>query len=287
MKPYDIKPHLHRMEPLPTGTAPCGNIRGALKAVLFDIYGTLFISGSGDIGVAEEQFQRSAAMDALRRHYQIPWSADQMARKLFAAIRHDHRCQESVGVDHPEVQIDQIWQGILEWEDMTRIRGLAEAYETIVNPTYPMPGLDQMLRTLRRQGMILGIISNAQFFTPGLFKRFLGAWPEALGFPKTLTLYSFEFGRAKPCVALFDTLADRLQKYGIPPERALYVGNDMRNDILPAQTVGFQTALFAGDRRSLRRRRDEPALQNITPDVVITDLRQLLELVRPSPPRGD
>jgi putative hydrolase of the HAD superfamily len=274
---YDINAHLRRMEPLPTGMAPGGKTRGVLRAVLFDIYGTLFISGSGDIGVTEENFRRSNAMDALRRHYQIPWSAEQMAHKLFAAIRQYHASQKSDGVDYPEVQIDQIWQGILEWEDMTRARGLAEAYEAIVNPTYPMPGLDQVLRTLRRRGMTMGIISNAQFFTPRLFKKFLGAPPEALGFSKTFTLYSFQFGRAKPSVALFETLAERLQNQGIHPESALYVGNDMRNDILPAQAVGFQTALFAGDQRSLRRRADDPALQGITPSVVITDLCQILE----------
>jgi putative hydrolase of the HAD superfamily len=278
MKPYDINAHLHRMAPLPTGMAPGGSIRGVLKAVLFDIYGTLFISGTGDIGVAQDNFRRTAAMDTLRRHYQISWSAEQMSHKLFDAIRASHRFQQAAGVDHPEVQIDRIWQKMLGWEDMTRIRRLAEAYETIVNPTYPMPGLDQVLRTLKRRGMVMGIISNAQFFTPNLFKKFLGTLPEALGFARALTLYSFEFGRAKPSVALFEAVAESLQKRNIQPASALYVGNDMRNDILPAQSAGFQTALFAGDRRSLRRREDDPGLQAIRPDVVITDLRQILEL---------
>lgn len=278
VKRYDFSSHLHVMEPLPSGMIPGGRTRGVLKAVLFDIYGTLFISSSGDIGVAEEGFRRSAAMDALRRHYQISWSPERMAHKLFDAIRRQHERQKSAGVDFPEVQIDQIWQEILEWTDMDRVRGLAEAYEAVVNPTYPMPGLDQVLRILRHRRVVMGIISNAQFFTPHLFEIFLGAGPEAFGFARTLTLYSFEFGRAKPSVALFETLAGRLQNQGVRPESVLYVGNDMRNDIQPAQAVGFQTALFAGDRRSLRRRRDDPALRQTTPDVVITDLREILEL---------
>jgi putative hydrolase of the HAD superfamily len=257
---------------------PGGQLRGPLQAVLFDIYGTLFISGSGDIGIAENRLRQSAALDTVRRQYQIPWSSEQMSRKLFTAIRHQHQRLKSAGVDDPEVRIDQIWQSILGWEDMDRVRAFAEIYEAIVNPTYPMPGLDQVLRRLRRRQVLMGIISNAQFFTPHLFKLFLGTTPEALGFTPELTLYSFEFGQAKPSVALFAHLARRLGQYNVQPESVLYVGNDMRNDIDPAQAVGFRTALFAGDRRSLRRRRNDPALRHTTPDLVVTHLGQLLEL---------
>lgn len=269
------------MEPLPTGMASRGRIHGELKAVLFDIYGTLFISASGDIGVAKGRFRRTAALDALQQHYQIPLSPEQMAPKLFAAIRQRHAQQKATGIDCPEVKIDQIWQEVLGWQDMHRVRGLAQAYEAIVNPCYPMPGLDQVLRTLRRRRVLMGIISNAQFFTPHLFEIFLGARPEDLGFVRELILYSFEFGRAKPSLALFDHLACRLRERAVQPESVLYVGNDMRNDIQPAKAVGFQTALFAGDRRSLRRRRNDPALRRTTPDLVITDLRQLLERAMP------
>jgi len=51
----------------------------------------------------------------------------------------------------------------------------------------------------------------------------------------------------------------------------------MLNDIYPAQKVGFQTALFAGDKRSLRLRNDDPRCKNLKPDLVITDLIQLLD----------
>lgn len=278
MENTNVTPWLGVMEPQPTTIRPGGQLRGPLQAVVFDIYGTLFISGSGDIGIAENRFRQSAALDTLRRHFQIPWSSEQMSRKLFTAIRHQHQRLKATGVDYPEVRIDQIWQSILEWEDMDRVRAFAEAYEAIVNPTYPMPGLDQVLRRLRRRHVLMGIISNAQFFTPHLFKLFLGTTPEALGFTPELTLYSFEFGQAKPSVALFAHLARRLGQYDVQPESVLYVGNDMRNDIDPAQAVGFRTALFAGDRRSLRRRRNDPALRHTTPDLVVTHLNQLLEL---------
>ena len=62
----------------------------------------------------------------------------------------------------------------------------------------------------------------------------------------------------------------------IPKDSVLYVGNDMLNDIFPAQKEGFKTGLFAGDVRSLRLRSDEPVCENLSADIVITDLVQLL-----------
>ena len=67
-----------------------------------------------------------------------------------------------------------------------------------------------------------------------------------------------------------------MKEINIPTDSALYVGNDMLNDIYPAQKTGFITGLFAGDARSLRLRSDEPACKNLSADIVITDLIQLL-----------
>ena len=66
---------------------------------------------------------------------------------------------------------------------------------------------------------------------------------------------------------------------GIPADAALYIGNDMLNDVAPAQKVGFKTALFAGDARSLRLRRNHPQCKNLSADIVITDLMQLLDVI--------
>ena len=273
-----LKPQVQYMTPVPTGLSPDGNLHTPLRAILFDIYGTLFISGSGDIGVAAEGFRQSHALNALCERYRIPWSPAEMTRKLFEAIKKAHIQKKAAGVDHPEIEIDRIWQGILGWQDMGRVRQMAAAYEWIVNPTYPMPGLDQVLRTLRGRGILMGIISNAQFFTPLLFEIFLGAKAEKLGFARDLSFYSFEYGYAKPSVTLFERALGRLDRRGISPDTVLYLGNDMRNDIHPAGQAGFRTALFAGDRRSLRLRRDDPAIQRTAPDLTVTDLRQLLDL---------
>jgi putative hydrolase of the HAD superfamily len=71
-----------------------------------------------------------------------------------------------------------------------------------------------------------------------------------------------------------------LCRRGIRHDEVLYVGNDMLNDIMPANSVGFRTALFAGDARSLRLREDEPSVRGSTPDLVVTDLLDLVRCLR-------
>jgi putative hydrolase of the HAD superfamily len=107
----------------------------------------------------------------------------------------------------------------------------------------------------------------------------LGFFPENLGFDADLTHYSYRFGQAKPSKTLFNACSNTLIERGLPPSSVVYVGNDVLNDILPASALGWQTALFAGDRRSLRLRQDHAACRTIHPDLVITDLRQLLDWI--------
>ena len=137
--------------------------------------------------------------------------------------------------------------------------------------------LSKMLSVCRESKVLMGIISNAQFYTPDLFNRFLDSSPEDLGFDPALTLYSYACGHAKPSTFMFKTAAERLQQKNIPVHSALYIGNDMLNDIYPAQKAGFKTVLFAGDARSLRLRSDDPVCENLSADIVITDIVQLLD----------
>ncbi|MGB5620116.1 MAG: HAD family hydrolase, partial [Desulfobacterales bacterium] len=149
-------------------------------------------------------------------------------------------------------------------------------YELTVNPVFPMPGLKTLLSACHNHGLPMGIISNAQFYTSSLLAWFLGSSLEKSGFDHRLNLLSFRFGYAKPSTFMFKRAADALTGIGIPVASALYVGNDMLNDIRPASVVGFKTALFAGDGRSLRLRESDDRCRELIPDLIVTDLRQLI-----------
>ena len=75
---------------------------------------------------------------------------------------------------------------------------------------------------------------------------------------------------------MFQVAADRLKNRDIPAHAALHIGNDMLTDIYPSKKAGFKTALFAGDNRSLRLRKSDPKCSNLSADLVVTDLIQIV-----------
>jgi putative hydrolase of the HAD superfamily len=127
--------------------------------------------------------------------------------------------------------------------------------------------------------LTLGIISNAQFYTPLLFPALLNKQLEDLEIAAEMQYYSYREGRAKPDPWMFQQAARALAHKGITARQTLYVGNDMRNDILPASQIGFRTALFAADRRSLRLRENDPHIAQTVPDIIVTNLQEVVECV--------
>jgi len=270
-----IHKYISPLSPIPTGISPCGKITSAIKCVLFDIYGTLFISSSGDISIAQKINCELDKLYELFNRYGIKASPEVIKEKLLNEITNTHELLKKKGVDYPEVEIDRIWQAVLNISDNDRIRQFGIEYEMIVNPVYPMPNLLEILSYCVTKNILLGIISNAQFFTPMLFKWFLEKDLSDLSFNKDLSVFSYQYHYAKPSMALFDIAVRRLDHYNINPHEVLYIGNDMLNDIYPARKTGFRTALFAGDKRSLRLRKDDNRCRKIAPDLVLTDLIQL------------
>ncbi|MDI6688302.1 MAG: HAD hydrolase-like protein, partial [Desulfobacterales bacterium] len=167
----------------------------------------------------------------------------------------------------------------LKNNDQGTARKFAAMFEMIINPVYPMPNLKEMLFACKKSQILLGIISNAQFYTPCLFDWLLDSNLKKLGFHPDLTLFSYKSGHAKPSPFMFQSALERLKRLNVPANSAVYIGNDMLNDIYPAKKAGFNTALFAGDTRSLRLRKDVAECKTLSPDIVITDLIQLLDYI--------
>lgn len=275
-----ISEYITPVSPVPTSLTPSGKLEEKIEVILFDVYGTLFISRSGDIGMAKKKTPQTDKLEKLLQQFGNKKDAQSVLNRFYAAIENQHELLKKKGVDFPEVEIDQIWMRVLETDDIERVRAFAVTYELITNPVYPMPNLETMLSVCQDSNVLMGIISNAQFYTPYLFNWFLGSLPEDLGFHPDLILYSYEFGYAKPSTFMFQVAAERLKHMDMSVGSALYIGNDMLNDIYPAKQAGFKTALFAGDERSLRLRENDPKCKDLSADLVITDLIQLLDYIQ-------
>lgn len=287
------------LQPHPTSWEPIIDTLPGIRALLFDIYGTLVISASGDIGLAGEQDEADAFGSALNAAgIEAPSGTGRGALK--DAIRRRHIERKAAGCAFPEVDILTIWREVLggeanpvsasplpegkenkmrTWRD-DLLERLAVEYESRVNPVWPMPNLKPVLAELARRGLVLGIVSNAQFYTPLMLEAFLEEPLPDIGFDPACCSFSYRLLEAKPSTRIYDqALSGLAAVHGIAAGNVLYVGNDMRNDIWPAARMGCRTALFAGDQRSLRLRRDDPDCAAVTPDRVITDLRQITDSI--------
>ena len=217
-----------------------------LRVILFDIYGTLLSSAAGELHPDPALRNLIAQAHAASPH---PFPEIDI-REIHAAL-------------HPELAPDEI-------------EALAIAHERKANPVTPMPGAAETLRQLAAKGIPLGLISNAQFYTVPVLEESLGATLTDLGIDPDLCCLSYLERRAKPDPYLFEILRDKLAKRGIPAANVLYVGNDVRNDIDPAESCGFLTALFAGDSASLRLR--GRSLEESGATFILLKLNDLLKL---------
>ena len=275
-----IEKYIVPLSPIPTDMRTAGKLSHPIDCILFDIYGTMFISDSGDIGVAKAKYQKQHHLKALLEKYGLNLTPEKLLQALYTRIEEVHGKLRTDGIDFPEIEIEEIWMHILQTDDQHFIRQFAIEFELIFNPVYPMPHLEEMLSALKHRRLLMGIISNAQFFTPYLFEWFLGSDLKQLGVHPNLVILSYQLKYAKPSAMLFDLAVQRLSQLGVQAASVLYVGNDMLNDIYPARKAGFSTALFAGDKRSLRLRQDDPRCADISADLVITDLSQLLYYIK-------
>ncbi len=266
------------LDPLPTEVEPVLPALPGIRAVVFDVYGTLVVSGSGDIGVSDDD-QKEVALRSILRDLDItpPRAGESLTQRFVELIGSDHARTRESGIQFPEVEIREIWQELLGIDPGPALETVAVAYECATNPVWPMSGAQDLLEELHRRELALGIVSNAQFYTPYLFESFFLKSLEQLGFDPDLAWFSYRHKRAKPGTWLYEQLRDALAARKIDPAAVLYIGNDALKDINPAAALGFRTALFAGDQRSLRLRDDQPNLH--PPDAIVTELAQVLRLL--------
>ena len=277
-----ISRHCRPLQPQPTDTPARLDPVADVRAVLFDIYGTMLISAAGDITLQSGTSSDDCFRDALRAvGVEERLAAIGSANSLQETIARHHLASQARGIEYPEVNIIEVWEEILHGLGLPTepAERLAVEYEMRVNPVWPMPQLLECLSGLGRLEIPFGVISNAQEMTAQMFPALLGKSLAELGFAPDLLFFSYLIGQSKPGPGMFQAAASALLERDILPENVLFVGNDALKDGWAAAQLGFRTVLFAGDQRSLRLHADDPRLHNYTPDAVITDLGSLLECI--------
>ena len=244
-----------------------------IKAVTVDIYGNLLTSNSNQL---KEQEERAYKKTVEEFGLESKWNK---LKQIFdEQVEKEHKKKKTKKIEFPEILTEKVWKKVLEKIGAPDLNELKVAYFFDAAKTRsPYPNSFETLKNLKDRGIKVGIASNSQFYTKIDLDFFLGKssngkirrWQDF--FEPELNSFSFELGFSKPNKKFFEK---QLKKF--KAKEIVQVGNDIVKDIWAAQSLGIKTVLFAGDKKSLRLEKKE---LEVEPDAIITDWKQLLEVI--------
>ncbi len=166
--PEIVRRHSQPLQPLPTDIKVHADPIPGIRAVLFDVYGTLLISASGDIDQSAGSNPGAAALEALAAVNVTPsgtgGAAGDTGKTVVDRLRHAIRQRhEASPWANPEIDIRDVWTDVLD--ELTAdgylvaeagrdadVARLAVEYEVRVNPVWTMPQLVRCLTAIRQGG---------------------------------------------------------------------------------------------------------------------------------------
>ncbi len=287
---------------------PSFNRLKSVRAVLWDVYGTLCGLDSGDLDqtlVQAEKLRPAAAVvieafglaTSLVRLYPESEPDQALVKRYLVEIDASHQRSRERDILYPEVRIEKIWETILQscesagWnrpvDELPAHAALRIGYlfDHGLQRMDLYPGMATCLFAVKQAGLYQGIISNAQFYTPLRLRRLLRA---ACGnnafeleevFDESLVFFSYELGYSKPNPNAFEMAVKHLQQQGMGREEIVFIGNDMFNDIAAARASGLQAMLCAVDREQTNFRPGEPACAGVEPNAIAQNAEQMQQFL--------
>jgi FMN phosphatase YigB (HAD superfamily) len=276
-----------------------------VKGVFWTVYGTLVAIPHGELQFEHtDEFVMDAALDKVIKEFKM-WNSmsrkpgapsaylKEMYRKALTVLQ----MTGSGGEKHPEIQVERVWEDIvkkLQQKEYAFDAGtygslddfakkIAYFFHASIQGTGAYPGAAAALRLTAERGVAQGLLTDGQCFTPGQLRRCLRRQepdfePDG-AILSTLRVVSSDKKARKPSEALFKAAAQAAGTRGISPGEVLHVGSSLARDVAPAKKVGFRTALYAGDRNSLSATPEQLKDPATRPDVLLTELPQILEVI--------
>jgi len=279
-----------------------GEMLTDIRAVIFDVYGTLVNYWREEMN--DETGRRNLLINACGRvaslfgftDYLVAMNPEALPENTLydlycglIALRREKARRP--GIANPEIKVEEVWNTIILMlkrhgfqpdpasgmnDDLSRHVAYAYNFFSLGRRLYP--GITEALSGLRDASITLGIVSNAQFYTPIDLTLLIRDQSEGIYedfnelFDPDFTIFSFEWGAAKPDMLLFRKLYDALYERDILPQQTVFAGNDLALDVEPAAVAGMKTALFTGDSRSAYFHDREGA---VLPDIVFSSFNEL------------
>lgn len=276
-----------------------------VKAVFWTVYGTLIAVPRGELQFEHpDEDVTHAALDKVIKEFKMwnsmsrkPGAPSEYMRELFNKALTALRMTGSGGEKFPEVLAERIWDDIVKklmqkeysFDAVTYgslddyVKKIAYFYHASIQGAGAYPGAADTLKLLAERGVVQGLLTDGQCFTVGQMQRCLRKQDPDFEvdavLPPSMRLISSEKKARKPSETLFKAAITAAGARGLSPSEVLHVGSSLTRDIGPAKKHGFRTALFAGDRASLAATPDQLKAPALRPDVLITELPQMLEAI--------
>jgi FMN phosphatase YigB (HAD superfamily) len=285
------KPHLMRLPDV--------------RAVTWNIYGTLLAISGGEFYFEHPvKFIMDVALDKTIQEFKMwgsmsrkPGQPADYLRQVYHTLLDEQQTVPAASERYPEIAADRLWEAFIKrlmqkdyqfdagfYGSLNEFsRKVAYFFHASLQGIMCYPGAADALRCVKEAGLSQGLVADAQCFTlvqlqRGLVRQDATAKLDELIHPD-LRACSYEVRARKPSERLFRHLLETLAERGITPAQVLHIGSRAVLDIAPARRLGMKTGLFAGDKASLRATREQLKGSATRPDVLLTDLIQIADLV--------
>jgi FMN phosphatase YigB (HAD superfamily) len=276
-----------------------------VRAVMWNVYGTLLSITTGELLFEHpDSLAMDAALDKTIQEFKMwqsmsrkPGAPAAYMKELYLKALTTLRLTGGAGERYPEVQSEKIWDDIVKklmQKEYTidvalygalneYVKKVAYFFHASIQGVGAYAGGSDALRMLAEAGKVQGLLADGQCFTPAqiakAYRQVDPSFELDHSFPADLRILSAEVKARKPSETIFKAALEALRARGISPSQTLHIGSSLTRDITPAKKHGMRTALFAGDKVSLSATAALLKDPQHRPDVLITELSQLAEVV--------
>jgi FMN phosphatase YigB (HAD superfamily) len=276
-----------------------------IRAVMWNVYGTLLAIPGGELWFTHPtQFVMEVALDKTVQEFKM-WSS--MSRKpgqpadylgqIYGKVLDEQRTVPGGGERYPEVLSERVWEAIIKkllQKDYRFDAGffgainelsqkVAYFFHASLQGTACYEGAAAALRVVKDAGLAQGLLGDGQCFTRVQLQRGVARQDDSAKLDDLLDadlcVLSCDVRGKKPSERLFKHALAALGQHDIATSQVLHVGSRMQQDIIPARRMGMRTALFAGDRAAVQATPEQLKDPNIRPDVMLTELWQIAEVL--------
>lgn len=291
--------------PVPLKSRPSIKRLPGIRAVLWDVYGTLLRTPDDAYTLfPKPEVRLQVALDKTIHEFNMwnhmyrkpgpPWQSminqycDYIDRAKMVAPKHRG--------DFTETNLVAIWRAIIARlfdkefvYDEDTLGNEAQLSEKVAyffhNCLQALEGradAGHLMTQLREAGIQQGALADGQQFTLlQVARKTLNDDHPPLGtlLSPTLNTLSYQYGIRKPSKSLFDIAIERLDDAGIDPEDTLHVSSRLTDSLVPAKAAGMKTALLAVEKTGLEADPQFIKDPETRPDRLLTDLSQITAVV--------